>query len=41
MLLDDTASILDVGGGHGQLIELYDAIGCPVTIHGSDESCFQ
>ncbi|MBA4386907.1 MAG: class I SAM-dependent methyltransferase [Verrucomicrobia bacterium] len=33
------ATILDVGGGHGQLAAPLSAMGCKVTVLGSDESC--
>jgi SAM-dependent methyltransferase len=33
-------SVLEVGGGHGQLIELYRKLGLKFTIHGSHQSCF-
>lgn len=41
-LLDRYASgsVLDVGGGHGQLLELYRRLNMKVTLHGSAERCF-
>ena len=33
-------SVVDVGGGHGQLLNLYAKHGMDVTVHGSDEQCF-
>jgi ubiquinone/menaquinone biosynthesis C-methylase UbiE len=33
-------SLLDVGGGHGQLLGLYARFGMDVTVHGSDAQCF-
>jgi len=33
-------SVLDVGGGHGQLLNLYAKHRMDVTVHGSDEACF-
>jgi len=36
-----TATILDVGGGHGQLAIPLAAAGFPVTVLGSDASCNQ
>ena len=33
-------SLLDVGGGHGQLLGLYARLGMDVTVHGSDAQCF-
>jgi ubiquinone/menaquinone biosynthesis C-methylase UbiE len=35
------ASVLDVGGGHGQLLALYARLGLDVTLHGSSWVCFQ
>jgi 2-polyprenyl-3-methyl-5-hydroxy-6-metoxy-1,4-benzoquinol methylase len=32
-------TVLDVGGGHGQLAGPIAALGCSVTVTGSDESC--
>ena len=32
-------SILDVGGGHGQNIQILRQMGHDITVHGSDESC--
>ena len=33
-------TLLDVGGGHGQLRELYDDLGFDYTLQGSAEECF-
>lgn len=33
-------SVLDVGGGHGQLLALYRRLGMSVRLHGSDPVCF-
>jgi len=35
-----SGSVLDVGGGHGQLLDLYSRLKMDVTVHGSDEVCF-
>lgn len=32
-------SALDVGGGHGQLVDLLRSMGWRVTVHGSDDIC--
>jgi ubiquinone/menaquinone biosynthesis C-methylase UbiE len=34
-------SVIDVGGGHGQLLGLYMKYGMDVTVHGSDPQCFE
>lgn len=34
-------SVLDVGGGHGQLVPLFVRLGCSLTIYGSNESTHQ
>ena len=34
-------SVLDVGGGHGQLLETYQSRNFIITIHGSDNTCFE
>lgn len=41
-LLEPYASgrLIDVGGGHGQLLGLYRRLNMKVTLHGSAESCF-
>lgn len=41
-LLEPYASgrLLDVGGGHGQLLGLYRRLNMKVTLHGSAQSCF-
>lgn len=36
-----SASVLDVGGGHGQLLGVYDRLGMRVSLHGSSPVCFQ
>ena len=33
-------TLLDVGGGHGQLVGLYESLGINYTVQGSDEACF-
>ena len=33
-------SIIDVGGGHGQLLGLYAQLGMKVTVQGSSDRCF-
>jgi ubiquinone/menaquinone biosynthesis C-methylase UbiE len=33
-------TVIDVGGGHGQLLDLYSTFGMDVTVHGSDPTCF-
>jgi 2-polyprenyl-3-methyl-5-hydroxy-6-metoxy-1,4-benzoquinol methylase len=35
----EPGSALDVGGGHGQLVDPLRALGWRVTVHGSDEKC--
>jgi ubiquinone/menaquinone biosynthesis C-methylase UbiE len=35
----DTGSALDVGGGHGQLVDPLRSLGWRVTVHGSDDVC--
>jgi ubiquinone/menaquinone biosynthesis C-methylase UbiE len=37
--IPSSATVLDVGGGHGQLAVPFAEAGHPVTILGSDESC--
>jgi ubiquinone/menaquinone biosynthesis C-methylase UbiE len=32
-------TVLDVGGGHGQLVDPLQALGWKVTVHGSDAAC--
>lgn len=32
------SSVLEVGGGHGQLVPLFLSLGCSLTIYGSDET---
>jgi 2-polyprenyl-3-methyl-5-hydroxy-6-metoxy-1,4-benzoquinol methylase len=32
-------SALDVGGGHGQLVNVLTRLGFAVTVHGTDASC--
>src|SRR5262245_61067392 len=32
-------TVLDVGGGHGQLVDPLKALGWKVTVHGSDPAC--
>lgn len=32
-------TVLDVGGGHGQLVDLLRALSWKVTVHGSDAAC--
>ena len=32
-------SVLEVGGGHGQLVPLFAELGCRTTVIGSDASC--
>lgn len=34
------SSVIEFGGGHGQLLSLYQKHGMKVTIQGSDASCF-
>jgi ubiquinone/menaquinone biosynthesis C-methylase UbiE len=34
-------SVLEVGGGHGQLVPLFLRLGCRLTMHGSDASTHQ
>lgn len=34
-------SVLDVGGGHGQLIGLYKRLGMNIMLHGSSPVCFE
>jgi SAM-dependent methyltransferase len=34
-------SVLEVGGGHGQLLETYRSLDMDVTVHGSDLRCFE
>lgn len=34
-------SVLDVGGGHGQLVPLLLGLGLLICIHGSSEECFR
>jgi ubiquinone/menaquinone biosynthesis C-methylase UbiE len=41
MLTGGIESVLEVGGGHGQLIPVYEEQGMTVTIQGTDESCFE
>lgn len=33
-------TLLDIGGGHGQLLKLYERLGMDATVHGSDAQCF-
>jgi len=35
-----SASLLDIGGGHGQLLNLYERLGMDVILHGSSPVCF-
>jgi ubiquinone/menaquinone biosynthesis C-methylase UbiE len=35
------ASVLDVGGGHGQLIGLFEDRNCDLTLYGSDDACWE
>jgi ubiquinone/menaquinone biosynthesis C-methylase UbiE len=37
----DAATVLDVGGGHGQLINLYEQMGMSIYLHGSSPVCFK
>ena len=39
LLTDSMTSVLDVGGGHGQLTPLFHARECDITVLGSDDSC--
>ncbi|MBU2677981.1 MAG: class I SAM-dependent methyltransferase [Gammaproteobacteria bacterium] len=39
LLTDCMTSVLDVGGGHGQLTPLFHSRGCGITMLGSDDSC--
>jgi SAM-dependent methyltransferase len=34
------AAVLEVGAGHGQLLEVYDQLSMSATLHGSAPSCF-
>jgi hypothetical protein len=33
-------ALLELGGGHAQLLSLYDALDMKVTLHGSEAACF-
>jgi ubiquinone/menaquinone biosynthesis C-methylase UbiE len=33
-------SLLEIGGGHGQLVDLYEQLGFAYQIQGSDQACF-
>ena len=33
-------TLLEIGGGHGQLLRVYAALDLKVTLHGSRQSCF-
>lgn len=33
-------NVLEIGGGHGQLLDLYARLGMRVTLHGSSAECF-
>jgi ubiquinone/menaquinone biosynthesis C-methylase UbiE len=37
----EASTILDVGGGHGQLINLYEQMGMSIYLHGSSPVCFK
>ena len=36
----NASTVLDVGGGHGQLINLYRRNNMSITLHGSSSVCF-
>lgn len=36
-----TETVLDVGGGHGQLLPMLVGLGFAVCVHGSSDKCFQ